>query len=226
MGGVLGSLAEEGVDEYMSCEDNTPEIEIDASDNKYPRTFRLKNFPADHLQSADGSTSGRVAHALVSYSASRADVDHDLDTPNTCCLALAFAELVEQFHESIDAQMLKIPKSKEAVCWCISRGYPVAMALPVTDEIGELDIAPPAPGQKPFALVPVVLWGYSSVSQKFAAYVPLSMYEDAVTIAFNHVFHEDSCDFFGVDVSEVGDGFGEDLEPTSADPDETPLFVP
>ena len=152
MGGVLGSLAEEGVDEYMSCEDNTPEIEIDASDNKYPRTFRLKNFPADHLQSADGSTSGRVAHALVSYSASRADVDHDLDTPNTCCLALAFAELVEQFHESIDAQMLKIPKSKEAVCWCISRGYPVAMALPVTDEIGELDIAPPAPGQKPMPM--------------------------------------------------------------------------
>jgi len=226
MGGVLGILSEEGVDEYMSCEDHTPEIEID--DPTFPRTFRLRDFDIEHVQGADGTAAGRVAHALVSYGAMRAEIDHDFETPNACCLSLAFAELVEQFHETVDAQMLKIPKTKEAICWCISRGYPVAAALPVTEDVAEHDVAPPKQGDKPFALVPVVLWGYSTVSKKFAAYVPLSMYDEAETIAFDHVFHEDSCDFFLVDVAQLDDtppDEPEDDASTAPAHEETALFV-
>ena len=84
---------------------------------------------------------------------------------------------------------------------CISSGYPVCVVLPVTNEIWEKKVDNPDDSNV-FAMMPVILWGYSSINRKFAALIPLSVYEGPVAISFDHVMHEDSCDLYVVDLNE------------------------
>lgn len=101
----------------------------------------------------------------------------------------------------------------------ISSGYPVCVVLPVTNEILEKKVENPDDSNV-FAMMPVILWGYSSINRKFAALIPLSVYDEPVAISFDHVMHEDSCDLYVVDLNENE----EDDEQTNAEENDS-LFL-
>ena len=54
-------------------------------------------------------------------------------------------------------------------------------------------------------MMPVVIWGYSLVSRKFAISVPLHMYTEPTTVSFEHVLDAASCDLYVADVQVARD---------------------
>lgn len=199
MGGILSSLSEESVHEYMTTPDETwSEVELD--DSRVPKTFRIKNINNSLMNCTEGSTSGRVAQGLVSYACSSRGVECDISSPESICVNLALNEIVESFHDD-SIVCMKVPKSEKNIMQCISSGYPVCVVIPVTNEVLEKKVEIPDDSNV-FAMMPVILWGYSSINKKFAALVPLSVYDEPVVISFDHVMHEDSCDLYVVDVNE------------------------
>lgn len=205
MGIVLGTLKEQGIDEYMSCQDgNTAEIELDETSH-LPRTFRVKNVNVDTLRRKSGSTCGRVAHALVEFACAQSDIESNMDIPRANCMQNAIDRLLEQFQGSVDVQRLKVPKSAEGICFCISKGFPVAAVLPVTEDIMERKVQCPPSAKATFAMMPVVIWGYSLVSRKFAISVPLHMYTEPTTVSFEHVLDAASCDLYVADIQVARD---------------------
>lgn len=199
MGGILSSFSEESVHEYMTTPDDTwSEVELD--DSRVPKTFRIKNITDSLMNCTEGSTSGRVAQGLVSYACSSRGVECEISSSEELCVNLALNEIVESFHDD-SIVCMKVPKSEKKIMQCISSGYPVCVVLPVTNEILEKKVENPDDSNV-FAMMPVILWGYSSINRKFAALIPLSVYEEPVAISFDHVMHEDSCDLYVVDVNE------------------------
>lgn len=199
MGGLLSSFAEESIHEYMSTPDETwSEVELD--DSRVPKTFRIKNITSSLMNCTKGSTSGRVAQGLVSYACSSRGVECEISSSEESCVNLALNEIVESFHDD-SIVCMKVPKSENKIMQCISSGYPVCVVLPVTSEILEKKVENPD-NSNVFAMIPVILWGYSSINRKFAALIPLSVYDEAVAISFDHVMQEDSCDLYVVDLNE------------------------
>lgn len=199
MGGILSSLSEESVHEYMSTPDETwSDVELDES--RVPKTFRIKNINNYLMNCTEGSTSGRVAQGLVSYACSSRGVECEISSPASFCVNLALNEIVESFHDE-NIVCMKVPKSEKKIMQCISSGYPVCVVIPVTNEVLENKVEIPDDSNV-FAMMPVILWGYSSINKKFAALVPLSVYDEPVVVSFDHVMHEDSCDLYVVDVNE------------------------
>jgi len=210
MGGILSSLSEEWVHEYMITPDETwSEVELDES--RSPKTFRIKNIDVSLMNCAEGSTSGRVAQGLVSYACSSRGVECDISTPDLFCVNLALNEIVESFHDD-SIVCMKVPRSEKKIMQCISSGYPVGVVIPVTNEILEKIVEIPETDSDVFAMMPVILWGYSSINRKFAALVPLSVYDEPIAISFDHVIHEDSCDFYVVDLNDGDEEEVEDKE--------------
>lgn len=200
MGGILSSFSEESIHEYMSTPDETwSEVELD--DSRVPKTFRIKNITNSLMNCTEGSTSGRVAQGLVSYACSSRGVECEISSSEELCVNLALNEIVETFHDD-SIVCMKVPKNEKKIMQCISSGYPVCVVLPVTNEILEKKVENPNDDPNVFAMMPVILWGYSSINRKFAALIPLSVYEGPVAISFDHVMHEDSCDLYVVDLHE------------------------
>lgn len=200
MGGILSSLSEESVHEYIITPDDTwSEVELDES--KVPKTFRIKNVDISLMNCIEGSTSGRVAQGLVSYACSSRGVECDISSPESFCVNLALNEIVESFHDD-SIVCMKVPKLEKKIMQCISSGYPVGVVIPVTSEILEKRLELPATDSDVFAMIPIILWGYSSMNKKFAALVPLSVCDEAIAISFDHVMHEDSCDLYIVDMND------------------------
>ena len=77
MGGLLSSFSEESIHEYMITPDETWS-EVDLDDARVPKTFRIKNVDVSLMNCAEGSTSGRVAHGLVSYAYSSRGIECDI----------------------------------------------------------------------------------------------------------------------------------------------------
>lgn len=200
MGGILSSLSEESVHEYMVTPDDTWS-DVELEDSKVPKTFRIKNIDVSLMNCTEGSTSGRVAQGLVSYACSSRGVECEISSPESFCVNVALNEIVETFHDD-SIICMKVPKDEKKIMQCISSGYPVCVVLPVTSEILEKKVELPAAESDVFAMIPVILWGYSSIAKNFAALVPLSVYDEPVAVSFSHVMNEDSCDFYVVDVHE------------------------
>ena len=216
MGGILSSLSEESVHEYMNTPDETwSDVELD--DGKVPKTFRIKNVDVSLINCTEGSTSGRVAQGLVSYACSSRGIECDISSPESFCVNMGLNEIVESFHDD-SIVCMKVPKTEKKIMQCISSGYPVSVVIPVTTEILENKVDLPGTDSDLFAMMPVILWGYSSINKKFAALVPLSVYDQPVAISFSHVMHEDSCDYYVVDVN---DGDEEDEEEVSDEKEKT-----
>ena len=216
MGGILSSFSEESVHEYMATPDDTwSEVELD--DLRVPKTFRIKNVNNSLMNCTEGSTSGRVAQGLVSYACSSRGVECEISSSEELCVNLALNEIVESFHDD-SIVCMKVPKSEKKIMQCISSGYPVCVVVPVTNEILEKKVEKPDDSNV-FAMMPVILWGYSLINKKFAALVPLSIYEEPVVISFDHVVHEDSCDLYVVDVNE-NEGEEEEEEQEEEEEDE------
>jgi hypothetical protein len=204
MGGVLGSFAEETFDEYMSTPDDVW-AEVELQDGaRVPKTFKLKDMSMSLMTLSEGSLAGRVAEGLVSHACSVRGVDFDITPPDASCMNLALNEIVENCHNEAIVCM-KVPKNANAIMQCIASGYSVSVVIPVTSDILEKVVEQPTSDEQVFAMVPVVLWGYSSVSKKFAAFVPLQVHTDAVAIPFSHVMCEDSCDLYLVDINNGDD---------------------
>ena len=199
MGGMLSSFSEESVHEYMATPDETwSEVELD--DSRVPKTFRIKKISNYLMNFTEGSTSGRVAQALVSYACSSRGVECEISSSEELCVNLALNEIVETFQDD-SIVCMKVPKTEKNIMQCISSGYPVCIVLPVTNEILEKKVENPYDSNV-FAMMPVILWGYSSINRKFAALIPLSVYDEPVAISFDHVMNEDSCDLYVVDLNE------------------------
>ncbi len=200
MGDILSIFSEESVHEYMVTQDDTwSDVELD--DSKVPKTFRIKNIDSSLMNCTEGSTSGRVAKGLVSYACSSRGIECAISSPESFCVNLALNEIVESFHDD-SIVCMKVPKDENKIMQCISSGYPVCVVIPVTNEILEKKVELPAEESDVFAMVPVILWGYSSISKNFAALVPLSVYDEPIAVSFSHVINEDSCDFYVVDINE------------------------
>ena len=199
MGSFLSSFSEESIHEYIITSDDTWS-EVDLDDDKVPKTFRIKDISPDLMNCSEGSTSGRVAKALISHACSSRGIEHDISAPESLCVNLALNEIVETFHDD-SIVCMKVAKDEKKIMQCISSGYPVTAVVPVTDEILEKQVECPYEGDV-FAMMPVILWGYSSINKKFAALVPLGVYDEPVAVSFSHVMHEDSCDFYVVDMNE------------------------
>lgn len=205
MGGFISSFSEESIHEYMITPDETwSEVELD--DGKVPKTFRIKNVDVSLMNCAEGSTSGRVAQGLVSYACSSRGIECDISSPESYCVNIALNEIIESFQDD-SIVCMKVPKNEHKIMQCISSGYPVSVVLPVSNEILEKKVELT---DDTFAMVPVILWGYSSINKKFAALVPLSVYDEPVAISFSHVLHEDSCDLYIVDVNDGNEEEEED----------------
>tara|TARA_Y100001936_G_C16036151_1_gene648702 strand:- start:1257 stop:1718 length:462 start_codon:yes stop_codon:yes gene_type:complete len=130
------------------------------------------------------------------------DIDADITIPESNCLNSALNEIIESFHEE-NVRCLRVPKDEKKIMQCISSGYPVSVVIPVTEEVMEKTISLPGDDSDTFAMLPVLLYGYSSISKKFAALVPLSVYDnEPVVISFSQVVSSDSCDLFVVDIQE------------------------
>lgn len=207
MGGFLSSLSEEPIHEYIVTKDDTWS-EVDLDENKVPKTYRIKDVNVSLMNCDEGSTSGRVAQGLISHACSSRGIEYSITTPVSLCVNIGLNEIVESFHDD-GIVCMKVPKNEKKIMQCISSGYPVSVVLPVTSEIMEKKVECPEDEGDIFAMVPVILWGYSSISKKFAALVPLSVYDEAVAVSFSHVMHEDSCDLYVVDINESN---GEDEE--------------
>jgi len=210
MGGILSSLSDESVHEYMITPDETwSEVELD--DSKVPKTFRIKNIDVSLMNCTEGSTSGRVAQGLVSYACSSRGIECDISAPELHCVNLSLNEIVESFHDD-SLVCMKVPKNDKKIMQCISSGYPVSVVIPVTNEVLEKKVELPGTDADIFAMMPVILWGYSSINKKFAALVPLSVYDEPIAISFDHVMHEDSCDCYVVDVNEQEDTENDEID--------------
>lgn len=206
MGALLSSFSEEGIDEYMCSPDESwPMVELD--DSNVPKTFRIKDVSP--MLDSEGSTSGRVAKELIRHACESRGIEADITVPSSTCVNLALNEILESFHDD-SMHCLRVPKDVKKIMQCISSGYPVSAVIPVTDEILEKTVTPPAQDSDTFAMLPVILWGYSSVSKKFAGIVPLSVYDEPVAISFSQVLSDDSCDFYVVNVHEYDDEHKED----------------
>jgi hypothetical protein len=202
MGALLSSFSEEGIDEYMCSPDESwPMVVLD--DSKVPKTFRIKDVSP--MLDSEGSTSGRVAKELIRHACESRGIEADITVPSSTCVNVALNEILESFHED-SIQCLRVPKDEKKIMQCICSGYPVSAVIPVTDEILEKVVTLPAKESDTFAMLPVVLWGYSSVSKKFAGVVPLSVYDEPVAISFSQVMSDDSCDFYVINVREYDDG--------------------
>lgn len=201
MGGILSSFSEQKIDEYMLTPDDTwSTVELD--DSKVPKTFRIKDVNVSLMNCYEGSTSGRVAQALISHACSSRGIECDISTPVSACVNVALNDILESFHDD-NIVCMKVPKNEHNIMQCISSGYPVSAVIPVTNEILEKKVEIPLNDSNTFAMLPVILWGYSSINKKFAAVIPLSVYDEPVAISFSHIFNNDSCDFYVVDVNEA-----------------------
>jgi hypothetical protein len=212
MGGLLSSFSEESIHEYMITPDETWS-EVDLDDARVPKTFRIKNVDVSLMNCAEGSTSGRVAQGLVSYACSSRGIECDISSPESYCVNVALNEIVESFQDD-SIVCMKVPKNEQKIMQCISSGYPVGVVIPVSNEILEKKVEPT---DDTFAMIPVILWGYSSINKKFAALVPLSVYDEPVAISFSHVLHEDSCDLYIVDINEGNEEEDEEVEENRSD---------
>lgn len=200
MGGILSGLSEELIDEYICSPDDSWDT-VQLEDSKVPKTFRVKDVDVSLMNCEEGSTSGRVAQGLISYACSSRGIETDISVPASPCVHQALNEILESFHND-NIICMKVPKDESKIMQCISSGYPVSAVIPVTNEILEKSVDVPERESDVFAMMPVILWGYSSISKKFAAIVPLSVYDEPVAISFSHVLNDDSCDFYIVDVLE------------------------
>lgn len=212
MGGFLSSFSEESIHEYMITPDETWS-EVDLDDARVPKTFRIKNVDVSLMNCTEGSTSGRVAQGLVSYACSSRGIECDISSPESYCVNVALNEIVESFQDD-SIVCMKVPKNEKKIMQCISSGYPVSVVIPVSNEILEKKVEHT---EDTFAMIPVILWGYSSINKKFAALVPLSVYDKPVAIPFSHVLHEDSCDLYIVDINEGNDDDDEEVEENRSD---------
>ena len=200
MGGVLGVFSDEVVDDYMLVPDDLwPQVDFGDDDGTLPKTYRLKDVSRNDFGST-GSVSGKVARGLVIHACTAHGIEADVPSVSGTCVHASITEIVEQFHyEGIGA--MKVKKNADSIMRCIAAGYPVSVAIPVTAEIFEKIIEPPT-SNNIFGMMPVMLYGYSSVSKKFAAFVPLSVCDEAIAVSFDHVTCDDACDLYVIDVKE------------------------
>lgn len=200
MGAVLGSFSEEVVDDYMLVPDETwPLVDFGENHGSLPKTYRLKDISKDDLGST-GSVSGKVARGLITHACSMRGIDADVPSSEGTCVHVSITEIIEQFHhEGLCA--MKVQKDADCIMRCISAGYPVSVAIPVTAEIFEKTIEQPT-SDNIFGMMPVVLYGYSSVTKRFAAFVPLSVCDEAVAVSFEHVTCDDACDLYVIEVTD------------------------
>lgn len=218
MGGVLGSLAEEGVDEYMLSTGDDVWNDVVRFQEGFipPKTYRLRP-DAICLGSEPGTAASRVACALVQHAFESRGLEASLNPSQATCIGEGLIEAIEQCHHG-GVTALRVEKEEESVKMCLASGYPVTVAIPCTCDVLEREVKRPQNDDEFFAYVPVVLWGYSSVSKRFAAHVPLSMYDKPVALPFDHVFSPDACDLYIVDVKELD-------EAPVAQGAEEPLFL-
>jgi hypothetical protein len=184
--------------------------EVDLDDSKVPKTFRIKDMTVSLMKCNEGSTSGRVAQGMVNHACFSRGIESDISVPESVCVNMALNEIIESFHND-GIICMKVPKNEMKIMQCISNGYPVCVVIPVTNEIFEKKIEITDDESDVFAMVPVILWGYSSINKKFAGLVPLSVYDEPVAISFSHVMHADSCDLYIVDIKDCDEGEGDDV---------------
>ena len=148
-----------------------------------------------------GSPAGKVAHMIIDFEVKKHGYELDLEAPDSTCNQFAFSELLNQLHESIPVQLFRVDKTIKDITSCISSGRPVAVALPVTEDVFDRRFAMPRDNNV-FGFIPVVLWAYSMTADTFIAYVPLDAYDTHIKIPFKHVLCEDSCDLYCVVVED------------------------
>lgn len=205
MGGLMSLLAEGSIDEYIiSADDVWTTVELD--EEVIPKSHRLKNVDSS-LMSKEGSTAGRVARGLISHACSLRDIQWEITTPDANCVHLALNEILQGLtpHSAVPLDQIvcmKVPKNEQSIMQCISNGYVVSAVVPVTNELFDRKFERPSQDSDVFTMVPVLLWGYSSTSKKFAAFVPLPHYPEAIAIPFSHVTCETACDFYLVDIHD------------------------
>jgi hypothetical protein len=194
---LLGYAGSETVKDYISSPDEDTTL-FTASDSA-PKTFRIKEMSDSFVTT--GSPAGKVAHMIIDFEVKKHGYELDLEAPDSTCNQFAFSELLNQLHESIPVQLFRVDKTIKDITSCISSGRPVAVALPVTEDVFDRRFAMPRDNNV-FGFIPVVLWAYSMTADTFIAYVPLDAYDTHIKIPFKHVLCEDSCDLYCVVVED------------------------
>tara|TARA_B100001175_G_C19481264_1_gene627253 strand:- start:788 stop:1420 length:633 start_codon:yes stop_codon:yes gene_type:complete len=190
---LLGYAGSETVKDYISSPDEDTAL-LTTSDTA-PKTYRIKEM--SHSFVTTGSPAGKVAHMVIDFEVKKHGYELDLEAPDSSCNRFAFSELLDQLHESIPVQLFRVDKTVKDITSCISNGRPVAIALPVTEDIFDKRFVMPR-DHNVFGFIPVVLWAYSMAADTFIAYVPLDAYDTHIKIPFKHVLCEDSCDLYCV----------------------------
>lgn len=199
MGSVLAVFSNDTVDEYMSCSDSS--LSTLETSNDFSKTYRIRAFLASAFLPQEGGTAaGRAAHALVSFGANIAGLQIDIPVPSSVCTLLAIHEIVDQMHQSVRVNLMKVEKSSDSICWCISRGLPVLVTLPVTVDVLDKTFENTNDDNELFAMMPVLLTGYSITSSRFSAEVPLAVYDKTIAITFEHVLSKDACDLYCLEI--------------------------
>lgn len=195
---LLGFAGSETAKDYISVEDEeSPYFENDSSP---PRTYRIKDMSESFPEI--GSPAGKVAHMIIDFEVRKHGYELDIEAPESTCNRFAFADIMDQLHESVPIQLLKVDKTLQGITKCISSGRPVAAALPVTEDVFDRKFVMPN-GDNVFGFIPVVIWAYSTTANTCIAYVPLDAYDTHIKIPFEHVLCADSCDFYCVLAEDV-----------------------
>lgn len=190
---LLGYAGSETVKDYISSSDEDTAL-LTTSDAA-PKTYRVKEMSDSFVTT--GSPAGKVAHMVIDFEVKKHGYELDLEAPDSTCNQFAFSELLDQLHESIPVQLFRVDKTIKGITSCISSGRPVAIALPVTEDVFDKRFVMPR-DHNVFGFIPVVLWAYSMTADTFIAYVPLDAYDTHIKIPFKHVLSDDSCDLYCV----------------------------
>jgi hypothetical protein len=190
---LLGYAGSETVKDYISSSDDDTAL-LTTSDAA-PKTYRIKEMSDSFVTT--GSPAGKVAHMVIDFEVKKHGYELDLEAPDSTCNQFAFSELLDQLHESIPVQLFRVDKTVKDITSCISSGRPVAIALPVTEDVFDKKFVMPR-DHNVFGFIPVVLWAYSTTADTFIAYVPLDAYDTHIKIPSKHVLCEDSCDLYCV----------------------------
>ena len=198
-------MGSESVTDYISVtDDETPFMQVYEN---VPKTHRIKDMTGISFISS-GSPCGMAAHMVIDFEVKKHGYDLDIDASDATCNQLAFRDLLDQLHESVNIKLFRVKKNMQALCSCIANGRPVAITLPVTEDVFDKHFS--LPDGEMFGLVPVVLWAYSKAANTFIGYVPLNTYETHIKIDASHVLSTDSCDAYSV-IMEQSDDVDEPL---------------
>jgi hypothetical protein len=195
---LFGFMGSETVKDYISVTDEETPF-MDYEGRTPPKTFRIKEM-ADNFPGS-GSPSGKVAHMAINFEVSKRGYELDLEPTDATCNYQAFEDLLDQLHGSLQISLFRVQKTMHDITSCIHEGRPVAIALPVTEDVFDKSFVMPHDGNV-FGFVPVVLWAYSKTADMFIAHVPLDAYDTHIKIPSKHVLCEDACDLYSVVISD------------------------